>query len=83
MSSSRAMARQRSYAWRSCCGSFNERFNMMVPYARAVNPITKTNWEGVGVKPHIEVETSQALEKAKELAAAEIKKRRGTSSEPR
>ena len=63
--------------------SINERFNMMVPYARAVNPITQTNWEGVGVKPHIEVEASQAMEKAKELAAAEIKKRRDTSPEPR
>lgn len=27
---------------------------LKVPYARAVNPITGTNWEGVGVKPDIE-----------------------------
>ncbi len=26
-----------------------------VPYARAVNPITGTNWEGTGVTPHIAV----------------------------
>lgn len=61
----------------------NERFNLMVPYARAVNPITQTNWEGVGVKPHIEIEASQALEKAKELATAEIQSRRGTQGNPR
>lgn len=32
-----------------------------VPYGRAVNPITDTNWEGVGVKPDIEVPRDQAL----------------------
>ncbi len=58
----------------------NDRFNVMVPYARAVNPITLTNWEGVGVKPHVEVEASQALERAKELALTEIEKRRDTPS---
>ena len=57
-------------------------FSMMVPYARAENPISKTNWEGVGVKPHVEIEASQALDKAKELAAAEIEKRRQGSSGP-
>lgn len=36
-------------------------FSMMVPYARAINPITKTNWEGTGVTPHIKAHTDQAL----------------------
>lgn len=46
----------------------NDTFSVMVPHARAVNPITKTNWEGVGVKPHVEVSASEALDKACELA---------------
>lgn len=60
--------------------SVNEQFHVMVPFARAVSPITHTNWEGVGVKPHVEVEASQALERAKDLATAEIEKRRSAPS---
>ena len=29
--------------------------------ARAIDPISKTNWEGVGVKPDIETTKEQAL----------------------
>ena len=36
-------------------------FLLMVPYARAINPITKTNWEGVGVEPDISVPAGRAL----------------------
>lgn len=39
-----------------------------IPYGRAINPITGTNWEGVGVKPDIEVSADQALEVAIENA---------------
>jgi hypothetical protein len=35
-----------------------------VPYARAVNPITGTNWEGTGVAPHIAVPADEALDVA-------------------
>lgn len=35
-----------------------------VPYGRAINPITGTNWEGVGVKPDIDVPAAKALDVA-------------------
>jgi hypothetical protein len=35
-----------------------------VPFGRAVNPITGTNWEGTGVAPDIQVAADKALETA-------------------
>ncbi|MFH1686863.1 MAG: S41 family peptidase [bacterium] len=35
-----------------------------VPFGRAINPISGTNWEGTGIKPHIEVPADQALDRA-------------------
>ncbi len=43
-------------------------FLITVPFARAINPITKTNWEGVGVKPDVETTAENAL-KVAHLAA--------------
>ena len=43
-------------------------FSMGVPYAKTVNPITKSNWEGVGVAPDVKVPAAQALETAQKLA---------------
>lgn len=43
-------------------------FSMFVPMGRAINPISKTNWEGTGVKPDIEVPADQALKTAHVLA---------------
>ncbi|MEK7829795.1 MAG: S41 family peptidase, partial [Acidobacteriota bacterium] len=43
-------------------------FTITVPFARSINPITKTNWEGVGVKPDLAVSADKAL-KAAHLAA--------------
>ena len=42
-----------------------ERFTIWVPTGRAINPITNTNWEGVGVEPHVKVPAAEALEVAK------------------
>ena len=36
---------------------------------RAINPISKTNWEGTGVEPDVKVPAVEALEVAKKLAA--------------
>ena len=44
-----------------------------VPFARAVNPISKTNWEGTGVEPDVKVPAGEALDVAKKMAAEQIK----------
>ena len=43
-------------------------FILRVPFARAVNPITKTNWEGTGVAPDISVPAAEAFDRAYVLA---------------
>jgi hypothetical protein len=35
--------------------------SMSLPFGRAINPISGTNWEGTGIEPHIEVPESDAL----------------------
>ena len=50
----------------------NQGFFVNVPQGRAINPVTKTNWEAVGVKPHIELPADAALDKALELARKAI-----------
>lgn len=42
----------------------NERFAIFVPTGRAINPVTGTSWEGVGVKPDVAVDASAALDSA-------------------
>ncbi len=42
----------------------NEHFAIWVPSGRAINPISKTNWEGTGVTPDVEVPADQALKVA-------------------
>jgi C-terminal processing protease CtpA/Prc len=49
-----------------------DHFGMFVPTGRAINPITKTNWEGTGVKPDVAVPADEALAKAHELAVKKI-----------
>jgi retinol-binding protein 3 len=36
----------------------------LIPYARAVNPITQTNFEGVGVQPDIQINADSAVDAA-------------------
>jgi C-terminal processing protease CtpA/Prc len=42
----------------------NDHFGVFLPTGRAINPITKTNWEGTGVEPDIKVPKDQALKTA-------------------
>lgn len=47
----------------------HDHFAVWIPAGPAINPITKTNWEGTGVVPDVAVPADQALERALELAA--------------
>jgi hypothetical protein len=47
-------------------------FAMFVPTGRAINPISKTNWEGTGVKPDVEVPADQALKTAHVAALRKV-----------
>ncbi len=53
--------------------TLNKYFILKIPSGRAVNPVTKTNWEGVGVIPHVEVPADQAKERARQLALSAVK----------
>ncbi len=44
-------------------------FMIGVPFARAINPISKTNWEGTGVEPDVKVPAADALATAQKLAS--------------
>src|SRR2546430_1163376 len=47
-------------------------FMIGVPFARAINPISKTNWEGTGVEPDVKVPAADALATAQKLAAEKL-----------
>lgn len=51
-----------------------------IPFARTVNPITGTNWEGVGVVPDVAAPAEHALTVAERLARAAIAERRQRSA---
>jgi hypothetical protein len=50
----------------------NDHFAVIVPFARAINPITKTNWEGTGVKPDVETSADAALKTAHGMALQKL-----------
>jgi len=53
--------------------SFPElQISISLPFGRAINPITGTNWEGTGVEPDVAVAADEALDKAYELALAAL-----------
>ena len=41
-----------------------DHFGIWVPAGRAINPVTKTNWEGTGIEPDIKVTAASALDTA-------------------
>jgi hypothetical protein len=50
----------------------DDHFMIGVPFARAINPISKTNWEGTGVEPDVKVSAADALATAQKLAAEKL-----------
>ena len=46
-----------------------------VPYGRAINPITNTNWEGTGVQPDIECPAPEAFNRARLDALTKLRER--------
>jgi len=47
-------------------------FILRVPFARAINPVSKTNWEGTGVKPDVAVPAAQAFDRAYAMAVEKL-----------
>src|SRR5258708_13637049 len=47
-------------------------FMVGVPFAKSLDPVTKTNWEGTGVEPDVKVPAADALTTAEKLASEKI-----------
>ena len=56
----------------------NDLFSVNVPTGRAINPVTLTNWEGIGVSPDVNTKASDAFNKAHLLAKKSAEKFRKT-----
>jgi len=48
-------------------------FMVGVPFAKSLDPVTKTNWEGTGVEPDVKVAATDGLETAEKLALEKIR----------
>jgi retinol-binding protein 3 len=53
-----------------------DKFVIWVPVGRAINPVSKTNWEGTGVKPDIEVPAELALKTAQIEALKKLQEKK-------
>ena len=47
--------------------AIDDHFVLILPWGKAINPVTGTNWEGVGVVPDVKVPASAALTTARSL----------------
>lgn len=46
----------------------NDHFMAFIPTGRAINPYSKTNWEGTGVDPDVRIDPQEGLKHAHQLA---------------
>jgi len=58
------------------------RFTILVPSGRPINPVTRTNWEGVGVVPDIAVTAESALDEAHRRAIDDVASRSHRPARP-
>lgn len=52
----------------------NDNFAAFIPMGRAINPVTKANWEGTGVAPDVACASGEALTRAQVLALEQLVK---------
>jgi C-terminal processing protease CtpA/Prc len=57
-------------------------FMVGVPFAKSLDPVTKTNWEGTGVEPDVKVPAADALETAQKLAVEKIQAKKDSPPAP-
>jgi C-terminal processing protease CtpA/Prc len=53
----------------------DDHFGIGIPEVRAINPFSKTDWEGTGVEPDVKVKAANALETAEKLAESKLLKK--------
>ncbi len=53
----------------------SERFSIWIPSGMAINPISHTNWEGIGVEPDIKTTKEEALNTARITALGKLKEK--------
>ena len=58
----------------------DDHFGIGVPFARAINPISKTNWEGTGVTPDVDAKAADALDVAEKMAKEKLEKEKKPES---
>ncbi|MBI4902441.1 MAG: S41 family peptidase [Acidobacteria bacterium] len=51
----------------------SDHFSAFIPSGRAINPVSKTNWEGTGVEPDVKVDQELALKTAHLLAVKKVR----------
>jgi hypothetical protein len=59
----------------------DDRIVAAVPFMRACNPVSRTNWEGVGVQPDVPAQADEALDRAVELARKALTAKRGAATQ--
>ena len=45
----------------------NDQVVMQIPFMRGIDPVTKSDWEGVGVQPDVVIKADKALAKAQQI----------------